>query len=904
MSLSPPFDLRVEYLKQPELLETPRPRFFWKMRSDFRGDRQTAYQIIVATEAEFCEKEMGDYWDSGKVSSQDSTHIVYGGEELLSCQKYYWRVRWWNSSEQVSPYSDIAVFSTGFMGASKFKASWITMERAETYNGPTTVLLGRKEAPDLQYKGIYLRKEFRSRGRVARAMIYISGLGHYCLFFNGQKIGDRALDPGWTDYHKTALYSSYDVTSQVEAVNAIGVILGNGRYLQKYGYGQPRLIFRMEIYYEMGGLDIINSDESWRVAAGAVRENGIYFGEIYDARLEQPGWAEPGFDDSSWEKAVTVAGPPLSAQNIPPIKTIERLKPVVIKPLSAGKYIFDFGRNISGRARLKVRAPAGTEIQLRYGELLYPDGSLNQSTNDQARATDVYICRGGETEIYEPYFTYHGFRYVELSGLPSAPESDTLEACFIHSEVERCGRFECSVPLLNQILECYLTSQRSNLMSIPTDCPQRDERHGWLADALATAEAASFNFDLAAFYSHFLNLIRQAQKEDGSLPDFVPPYNPLVYPADPAWGSAYIGLSWHLYEFYGDRDLLRKHFQSLKNYVDFLRRQASSNLQLTLGKYGDWCQPGSLVPKKTPLELVATWAYYYDVLTLIRICELIDRKQEAREYLELANQIKTAFNRAFLEENQYKALRQGPVDRLPDQTANLLPLALDLVPEDRKNEVLKSLLEAITVHHDYHPNTGVIGTRYLFEVLEKFGLTEVALKIALQDSYPGWGHMIREGATSLWERWEKLTGPGMNSHNHAMLGSVVAWFYKGLVGLKPLEAGWKIFQVKPFPGLKEVSCSLQTILGEIKVAWKLTASEFHLELQVPVGSRARLTMPALWPEYLILESGRLIWENEEFVSEEPNLGIYLVEPDRQPVFWIESGTYDFLLKKARSQESA
>ncbi len=898
MPVYAPFDLRVEYLKEPQLIDIPRPRFFWKLKSDLRGDQQTAYQIIVSSEKEFCEKEVGDYWDSGKVSSQETSHIPYGGEEFLSCQNYFWRVRWWNMSGQVSPYSEIAVFGTGFMGTSKFRASWITMAAPETYTGPSTVLLGQNEQPDVQCLGIYLRKEFKSRGRATRAMIYISGLGHYRLYLNGQRIGDRVLDPGWSDYNRVAFYSSYELTDLIQEQNALGVILGNGRHIQKYGYGQPRLLCRLEIYYEKGGLDIITSDESWKVSGGPVRENGIYFGENYDARLEQPGWTEPGFDDSGWKKAVAVSGPPTAAQNIPPIRITERLKPVSIQKLDSGRYIFDFGRNISGWARLRVSGPAGSQVQLRYGELLQPDGQLNQDTCDRARATDVYILKGDGEEIYEPHFTYHGFRYVELDGFPGNPGPETLEACFIHSDVERSGHFESSNELINRIHDCCLTSFRVNLMSIPTDCPQRDERHGWLQDALATAEAASYNFDLAAFYSHFLNLIRQAQKEDGSLPDFVPPYNPSVYPADPAWGSAYISLCWHLYRFYGDRDILRKHFQSLKNYIDFLKQKATGNLQLTLGKYGDWCQPGGMVPKKTPLELVSTWFYYHDVRIFATICELVGRKEESKEYAELAEKIKASFNHAYLEDRQYRALRQGPADRFPDQTSNLLPLYLDLVPADRKEEVLRALLESLVIQHDHHPDTGVVGTRFLFEVLNRFGLQEIALKIILQDSYPGWGYMVREGATSLWERWEKLTGRGMNSHNHAMFGSVDAWFYRGLAGLEPIEAGWKVFQVKPYPGLDEIRCRLITVQGEIIVSWRRTASEFSLALVVPVGTRARLGFPLLWGDYLISESGQLLWKKEEFVASDPGLGITLAEPNRRPVFWVESGSYEFLMKKA------
>ncbi|MGC8892485.1 MAG: family 78 glycoside hydrolase catalytic domain [Candidatus Saccharicenans sp.] len=899
MPLYPPYDLRVEYLKCPPALDIPRPRFFWKMKSDLRGDYQTAYQIIVASEREIAEKEIGDFWDSEKVISQASTHIPYAGEELLSCQKYFWRVRWWNSSGQVSPYSEVAVFGTGFMGLSKFRANWISMADPESFLAEKTILLGQEEAPNIQYKAIYLRKEFSCRGRAIRATAYISGLGYYELYLNGRRIGDSRLDPCWSDYRQVAFYSVYEVTELISDKNAIGVILGNGRHIKKYGYDQPKLIFRLEIYYEKGGFEVITSDDTWKAAHGPVEENGLYFGENYDARKEQPGWNNYGFDDSSWKKAVLVSGPPLAAQNIPPIKIKARLKPVNIISFDRGVYVFDFGQNISGWARLKVQGPEGTTIRLRYAELLNEDGSLNSATNDNARATDIYILKGQGEEIFEPHFTYHGFRYVELAGFPGKPDSETLEACFIHSDVEETGSFECSNPLINQIHRNIINSQKANLMSLPTDCPQRDERHGWLADALMTAEEASFNFDLAAFYNHFINLIRQAQKEDGSLPDFVPPYNPRVYPADPAWGSAYISLCWHLYQYYGDRDILRRHFQNLKNYIDFLKKKSTGNLQLVLGKYGDWCQPGSLVPKKTPVELVATWFYYHDILIFSEICELVGRQEEAREYRELSNQIKAAFNGAFLEKDQYKAIRQGPIDRLPDQTSNLLPLYLDLVPEDCRSAVWQNLLESIIVHHDYHLDTGIIGTRYLLDVLSRFDRPEVALKIILQESYPGWGYMIREGATTLWERWEKLTGRGMNSHNHVMFGSLDAWLYKNLVGLQPIESGWKIFRLKPFAEgeISWVKSQVQTIYGEIAVSWEKTGTEFLLELKVPVGSRAKLYFPKLWPVSKIQESEIILWEGSDFVIPENASGLAPAEKNHSPVFWVEAGDYRFKMGK-------
>lgn len=902
MSLKPPFNLKVEYLTELPIVDHPRPRFFWNVTGSFRGDSPTAYQIILSSESELCQREIGDLWDSGQVKTSSTSHIPYEGEELLSCQQYYWRVRWWNSAGEASPYSEVASLATGFMGSTKFKANWITQPEPECFTGPKTVLLGQEEPPDLQSKAIYLRKEFSSPGPVSRATVYICGLGYYELYINGQRVGDRVLDPAWSDYRQIAYYSIYEVTHLIQSQNAIGVILGNGRHIKKYGYGFPKLILKMEIYYAGGGYDLITSDNSWKASAGPLQENGLYFGENYDHRLEQPGWNLAGFEDDRWPKVELVKGPPLIAQDLPPVKIVERLKPREISSPGPGVYIFDFGQNISGWVRLKVSGLAGTEIKLRFAELLQPDGNLNPRTNDQARATDVFILNGEGQEQYEPRFTYHGFRYVELTGFPGQPAEDTLEARFVHSAVDRAGFFDSSHPLINQIHQLVVNCQRANLMSIPTDCPQRDERHGWLADAAMTMEEACFNFDLAAFYQHFLHLIRLAQKEDGSLPDFVPPYNPSVYPADPAWGSAYISLCWQVYMFYGDREILKKHYQNLKNYIEFLRSKAVGQLLSPLGKYGDWCQPGSLVAKKTPLDLVSTWFYYHDVLIFSEICSLLGRQAEAREYKELTAQIKAAFNRTFLQKGQYKAIRQGPVDRLPDQTANALPLYLDLVPEEDREEVLNNLITSIVTHHDYHLDTGLIGTRFLLDVLSKSGRQDIALKIILQDTYPGWGYMIREGATSLWERWEKLTGPGMNSHNHIMFGSVDAWFYKNLAGLELIEPGWRVFQVKPYAPeeISQVRARINTIQGEIAVSWQKSDSLFTLELEIPAGSRARLHLPAIWPDYRIKEQKEkelVIWDEKAYTSRENSDGIFPDNNSQLPVFWLDSGSYLFQLEK-------
>jgi alpha-L-rhamnosidase len=448
---------------------------------------------------------------------------------------------------------------------------------------------------------------------------------------------------------------------------------------------------------------------------------------------------------------------------------------------------------------------------------------------------------------------------VEITGSSPSYTLECLEGRVAHTDLERIGTFECSNDLINRIHQNIQWGLRSNFMGIPTDCPQRDERYGWLGDAHLAAESAMLNFDAAAFYAKFLTDIRLALREDGALPDFVPPYLGKPYPADPAWGSAYITIAWHLYLLYGDRNILEEHFESMKAYVAFLDGQADGHLQKTLGKYGDWCPPGSIRPEKTPLELTSTWYYYHDTLLLAKIASAIHKQEAARRLERKAKKIQEAFNRAFLHENHY-GLHFNP----PNQTTQVLPLYLGLVPDNKVKPVLNALVQSVVDHHDYHLDTGILGTRYLLDVLTTYGYGDVAFKIATQKTYPSWGYMVEEGATTLWERWEKITGEGMNSHNHIMLGSVDAWFYRTLAGIACDSPGWSRVKIKPHPfeGLSHASASIKTIRGDCAVKWKRETDSFTLIIRIPVGARALVHLPLLWKSAEVFESGRLIWKKE------------------------------------------
>lgn len=896
-----PTDLRIEYLKSPLGVDTSQPRFSWLLNHSERIQYQKAYQILVASTENILKNEAANCWDSGKVLSDQNVNIEYQGKPLESGRTYFWCVKWWDKNDIQSSFSEIAFFQMGFLHEKDWCAKWISKENPKVFYSKGTTLLGKQFENYRNTYTIYLRKEFVLNQPLKNATVFICGLGFYELLINGKKVGNRVLEPGQTDYDQVALYSTYDITNYLAEKNAIGVILGNGRYIKNYGYDNPKLIAQLNLEYENGQKETFTSDCSWKVSHGPLMENGLYFGAKYDARLEMPGWDQPGFNDKDWESAVEVTGTRLKSQMMPPIRVVERTKPIKILNPQEGIFVFDFGQNFTGWVKLSATGPKGSEIKLRHGELIFEDGFLNVSPNQSAEATEVYIMSGEGLEAFEPKFTYHGFRYVEVSGFPGVPTLDVLEGCFVHTDVKKTGEFICSNPLINQIHQNILWGQLSNLMSIPTDCPQRDERYGWLGDVQLVAEESMFNFDMAAFYSKFLDDIRFAQDKDGALPDTVPPFlgKYLLYPADPAWGTAYITLAWYLYLFYNDIRILQEHYSTMKKYVAFLQSKSESNILRTLGKYGDWCPPGSIGPKKTPVELTATFYYYHDVFHFAKIAEVLNKTEDAKDNFKLAEQIKNSFNEVFLEENQYKAERISKVDKAANQTSNVLPLALDMVPEEKKNLVLERLLNSVVDSQDSHLDTGILGTRYLLEVLSQNGCEEIAYKVATQQTYPGWGYMISEGATTLWERWEKITSGGMNSHNHIMLGSIDAWFYKTIAGVSLLEPGWKRIKIKPFPfkDLNYASAKLRTVRGPVHVSWQKSDEDFLLNLLIPVGASAEIYFTITWENSILYLDNQAIWENGKKKKIQNSEIKNIKKLENLLRFEIFSGYYKFKLSK-------
>ncbi len=867
--------LRCESLENPLGIDTLKPQLSWALTSPARAQSQTAYQILVASTPEALAKDTGDLWDSGKVASPETLYIPYAGKPLRSGLRAFWKVRSWDQSGAPSAWSAPATFEMGLLRAADWQAKWIG------------------QTPDIDAKPApLLRKEFPIAGEIKRARAYVCGLGYYELRINGQKVGDHVLDPGFTRFDKRTLYTTYDVTKALQTgKNAIGVILGNGWYneqsLAVWKFDKapwraaPELLLRLEIETADGRTQTLLSDTTWKASTGPITFNNIYSGENYDARLEQKGWDAPGFNDSAWEAALEMPAPKgkMVAQMMPPIRVTKTLPAVKVTEPKPGVFIYDFGQNFSGFPRLKISGPAGATITMKCAERLHADGTLDQSAiakymlhkPPQIFQTNNYTLKGDGIETWQPRFTYQGFQYVEVTGAPGKLGPENLEGLFIHTDVPLAGEFTCSNPLLNKILETARWAYLSNLQSIPTDCPQR-EKNGWTGDAQLASEQGLFNYDGVAVYRKWINDVADNQEPNRRLSVIIPDsgWGMSIFSYAPAWDAAFFEIPWNVYLYTGDRQMLEQHFDGFVMYLDWVAKQAKDNI--IKGDLGDWCR----YKADTPVDLTSTAYYYRDANIASKAAGLLGKKTEEKKYAELAERIRKAFNKTFF--NAKTGLYANGT-----QTAQSAALYFNIAEPKDRPAIFKNLL-ANVASSDNHIDAGILGSKYLLNVLTADGRTDVAYLIAGQKTMPSWGWWIEQGATTMWEQWD-----GNESRNHIMFGEIAAWFYKALAGINPDPArpGFKhvIIQPNPVAGLTSASAWHESAYGRIESNWKQEGGAFTLDVTIPANTTATVHLPATKTQ-AILEGGKT-----------PGPGIVLKQrTGEQAVVEVGSGHYAFVVR--------
>ncbi len=877
------------------------PNFSWIITSDKRGQKQSAYQIIVASDRKSADKGKGDYWDSGKLISGENAWISYEGKNLMPASEYFWRIRIWDGNDQVSEWSPTGNFITGLFEKSDWSgAKWIGYE--DITDSLLLVPGVHGNGDDLRNVAVkrtvipYFRKDFLLSKKIKKALVFISGLGHYELYINGNKTGDRFLSPGWTDYRKTCLFNTYDVTDYIiDGKNAISTIIGNGFYninRERYrklviAYGAPKMILKLHITYNDGSTESVLSDETWKTAPSPITFSSIYGGEDYDARMEQDGWNEPGFDDGNWQSVIIAREPSgqLRPESDFPVKVMEVFKPRSLSLRKDSLYVYDFGQNASGIIRVKVTGEKGQQIKFLPGELLGEDSLVTQQATGSPYIFS-YTLKGEEEEVWIPKFTYYGFRYLQAegavpdevitSGKPCIREIEMLHTS--NSSPEE-GSFECSNELFNRIYGLINWAIKSNLSSVVTDCPHR-EKLGWLEQTHLMGNSIRYLYDIHNLYSKVIDDMIEAQLENGLVPDIAPEYVPFAagFRDSPEWGSACVILPWYMYEWYGDTEVLSKAYPMVKKYVDYLSGMADHNI-LSHG-LGDWYDLGPEFPGEaqlTPKKVTATSIYYYDITLLSKMAELTGNQEDTEFYKKLAEEVRYSFNKEFL----------NPVTNVystGSQTAYSMPLYFGMVDDSMRPYVVANLIKSIN-DNNKALTAGDIGYRYLLRVLEQEGQSQLIFDMNSRNDVPGYGFQLAKGATALTESWAALK---YVSNNHLMLGHIMEWFFSGIGGIRqvPGSSAYDTILISPeiAGDIKWARAAINTIHGKILSSWEIKDKHLTLKIIIPVGSKAIVVIPQNDPE--------TIKENKAPVSQSEEIKLIKVEEDKT-YFELSSGDYIF-----------
>jgi hypothetical protein len=875
-------NLRCEYLVNPLGIDVVKPRLSWVISDaepeTVRGQKQTVYQILVASTSEKLLKNEGDLWDSGKVASDRSIHVEYAGKPLASHQQCFWKVKVWTLSTMhtepgtpnpsASEWSKPALWTMGLLKPEDWQAKWIGA--------------GTKE-----HESLLLRRDFTVKSRLRRAVVAVCGLGHYELTLNGQKVSEDVLTPGWTKYNKTCLYDMYDVTESLRpGNNAFGLFLGNGMYNVRGGryakftgsFGPQKVIAQLRLEFEDGTSETLLTDEQWRVHSGPVTFTCVYGGEDYDARLCQPGWDQPGFSDAKWEPAVVTQGPGGALKGLscaaPPIRCFDTLKPVKATVTRPGVTVYDLGQNAAQMPRIVVSGPRGAAVKLSPAEIVTQDNSIAQNSIG-GNISCCYWLDGSGRETWSPRFFYCGYRYLQVECIAATqggalPVVESVEGRVVHTSSTPIGEFSTSNELINRIHKMIRWAQRSNMVSVMTDCPHR-EKLGWLEQTHLNGPALRYNYDLNAFFNKLMNDMADSQLADGMVPDTAPEY-PVFgggFRDSPEWGSAFPQVAWHQYQFAGDIELLRRYYDGMARYVAYLESKAGSGHILSDG-LGDWRQLES-----TPNAVTATTIFFDDARILAKSAELLGKTADAARYGKLAAEIRDAFNKQFFNpaNKQYAA---------GTQTANAIPLDMGMVPEENRVEVLGSLVKHLQANG---LKAGEIGFPYLLRALAEGGRSDVIFAMINQTDKPGYGFQLNYGATSLPEDWDYQPS---NSQNHFMLGHINEWFYHDLAGIQcdPAAVGFKNIVIKPVPigDLTWVKAHYDSLYGRIVSNWQREGAKLTMDVTIPVNTTATVHVPAK-DATGVTESGKPAAQAEgvKFLRMEASAAVYAVS----------SGTYRF-----------
>ena len=881
------YDLKTDYSTNPINVDNVTPYFSWKYRVTNNNVKVTHFQILVATSAINLEREKFDLWDSGRVKIGKSPMVQYSGAPLKSRDAAFWIVRIWDENENVSTVSKSANFEIALISDTDWHAYWIGFPAGRP---------GR---------ALYFRNEYLIKKPIKKSRAYVSSLGWNEFYVNGEKVGASVLNPAQTEFSKRVLYSTYDLNPFLKiGQNVLGAIVAGG------WYGTPKFLAQIELEFQDGSKDRFltagrneNDKNLWKLSDGPIIETSIFDGEVYDANREIDNWMSASREghsliyDGSFYVSMVVSPPggALVSQVVEPIEVVGEIKPKEITEPKLGIFVIDNGQNLAGWLKIKLDMEKNQKLIMRFGENLYPNGRVNQENLRFAAAQDTYISKLDGVITWEPKFTYHGFRYVEIEGLEKRPSPEDFNTQIVRSNVAKTGTFQCANTIVNQIQAAVEWTEISNLHGLPTDCPQRAERLGWLNDMTARCEELIFNFDMSKFLPKWLEDIRDSQDQlSGAIPDTAP-YNFGAMPGDPVCISNVL-IAWLLYKHFGDKKTLEKNFDSMSRWAQYLSSRANDGI-LDDSYIGDWAPPlneaipGSIgtssVSANTPGGLVSTAHFIHMLSILSKIASVLNNEHASKELFSECLMCKKAFHQKFFNSNT------GGYGS-NNQACNSMALYMDIVPADLRSRVLENLVSDV-VSNEYHLTTGNLATKYIFDVLAEGGETDIAFKLLTQTSYPSWGYMLAKGATTMWERWEEATGNGMNSHNHAMYASIGSWFYKYLAGIKLPDSsiGFSDVIIEPvFPkDLDWVKVELDTIKGKISVSWVKQSTSILLKIKLPLGCKCDLKLPLFDRNFNEVKESNVTLEkslNSRIKS--------VIQDNNRLIINIEGGNYDFEFK--------